>query len=126
MNVAEQPAGVMIICVVAARAGENGEKVALLLGGDAALMGKLVRAGRGEQHCGRIHVDVRLARKREIEAREVHRAHDLRAEDALGRMIGQVEKGKFFIQAVVDRIGIGKDLLPVGGEEAVFVARDLP
>ena len=41
-------------------------------------------------------------------------------------MIGQVEKGKFFIQAVVDRIGIGKDLLPVSGEEAVFVARDLP
>ena len=41
-------------------------------------------------------------------------------------MIGQVEKGKLVIQAVVDRIGIGKDLLPVGVEEAVFVARDLP
>ena len=41
-------------------------------------------------------------------------------------MIGQVEKGKFFIQAVVDRIGIGKDLLPVGGEETIFIARDLP
>ena len=58
VNVAEQPAGVMIICVAAARAGENGEKVALLLGGDAALMRQLVRAGRGEQHRGGIHVDV--------------------------------------------------------------------
>ena len=88
-------------------------------------MRELVRAGRGQQHRGRVHVDVRLARKREVEAREVHRAHDLRKENALGLLVRHVEERKFVVQAVVHRVGVVKNLLPVGGEEAVFVARDV-
>ena len=36
-----------------------------------------------------------------------------------------VEERKFVVQAVIHRVGVVKNLLPVGGEEAVFVARDV-
>ena len=58
VNVAEHPARIVVVCVVAARAGEDREEVALLLGRDASLVRELVRAGRGQQHRGRVHVHV--------------------------------------------------------------------
>ena len=58
VNVAEHPARIVVVCVVAARAGEDRKEVALLLGRDPALVRELVRAGRGQQHRGRVHVHV--------------------------------------------------------------------
>ena len=88
-------------------------------------MRKLVRAGRGEQHRRGVHVHVRLAREGRVEAREIHRAHDFGKINALGLLVGHVEQGKFAVKAVVDLIGIVEDVLPVGGENAVRIARDL-
>ena len=58
VNVAEHPARIVVVCVVAARAGEDREEVALLLGRDPTLVRELMRAGRGQQHRGRVHVHV--------------------------------------------------------------------
>ena len=84
-----------------------------------------MRDGGGQRCGGEIDVYVALAREREVEAGEAHRAHHAGKAHGLGRHVGHFEERKFLIQIFVDLRRVGEDLRAVAGKGAVGGAGDV-
>lgn len=125
VDVGQGRAGVAEVRVFRLQAGEDGDEVALLLHGHAALVGYLVLARRGQEEDGRIHVEVGLPRHGEEEACEVEVAHDAGEVDGLRPERLAVEEGVEFSGALEDPGGPVEDGIPVRRAGAIFVARHL-
>ena len=84
-----------------------------------------MRDGGGQRGGGEVDVYVALAREREVEAGEAHRAHHAGKAHGLGRHVGHFEERKFLIQIFVDLRRVGEDLRAVAGKGAVGGAGDV-
>ena len=84
-----------------------------------------MRDGGGQRRGGEIDVYIALAREREVEAGEAHRAHHAGKAHGLGRHVGHFEERKFLIQIFVDLRRVGEDLRAVAGKGAVGGAGDV-
>ena len=111
MDVPHQPAGVFVHRIAAGGGGQHRQEVALLLRGDAPLVGQLVGDGGGDQAGGGVHVDVGLPGESKVDAGEVHGAHDPGEEHPLGRSVLKFQEGEQVLRALVDVRAPGKDLV---------------
>ena len=111
VDVPHQPAGVFVHRIAAGGGGQHRQEVALLLRGDAPLVGQLVGDGGGDQAGGGVHVDVGLPGESKVDAGEVHGAHDPGEEHPLGRSVLKFQEGEQVLRALVDVRAPGKDLV---------------
>ena len=121
MHIPHQQPGIPVHRVAAGQRHGNGNEVALLLRGDAPLMGHLMDDGGGQKAGRAVHIEVGLPGEGEVEAREVHGAERCGAADGLGRVILHPQTGELLIGGGVHRRGGGEDLLPGHGKAAILV-----
>ncbi len=68
MHISHQQPGIPVHRVAAGQRHRNGDEVALLLRGDAPLMGHLMDDGGGQEAGRAVHIEVGLSGEGEVEA----------------------------------------------------------
>ena len=123
MHKPKKPAGVRILRVAARHAREHGEKIAFLFGGDAAKVRKLMGDRRAQERLRHIDIEIRLARKRAVEAGKAHGAERARERHAFWHGVGKREERETPLRPVIDRRRACKKRILVGAEGPVRAAR---